>query len=221
MRALPLACLALLIGVPFSFAHTNGGTYGTPKPYCEYSPGGKPDDVNVHDYAVNGATRPTYLLAFFVDGNVADCDADGVPFDSDGHSEWAIGGAWLLSSEAGAPDSGATACFGEYAHHPTHPLVWIFDHVWPARVLFLVGTDTTSLHTPAPGEPNCGDGVDDVGTGYCMDHCTVGIPPGLDGAYHVYAVNDEGILCSILPTADPPCPFQLAIHLATAGHVYT
>lgn len=177
-----LIIATLLMAGPLTFAHTNGGTYGTPKTYCEYHVG----DMNVHDYA-HGSTTPYFIIGP-IDGNVEPCAAG----ESDGHGEFAIGGAVLLASEGTTPGSGATTCFGYQPDHSPYPDVWVFDHTWPSGVLFMVAADMTSFPQPDPtgGQIDCGDGIPEVNTGYCIDHCSVSFPPGTDGAYYVFVVNE-------------------------------
>lgn len=241
-----LLLLALVVsGVPASQAHVDGGIYGAPKPYCENIT----QDQNVHDYAVAGVSPSAYFVLGFIDGNVDRCHPSAPVTDSDGHSEYAFGGAVLLADDAAFPAGGAMACYGEVAHHPINPTIWVFDHIWPSNVLFMVGADT--INSGIPSVPECGDGFDDVST-YCVDHCTVPFGPGLDGAYHVYMVveafdgspfdgrlvdfhtggglGDPGhAACLIHPTTSG---IWLCVHrdrrlkdpdahLASAGHVYT
>lgn len=194
-----LVLASFFLCAPAAIAHTDGSPNGAPKTYCEL-----PAEWNVHDYQASGSatTRPGTP----VEGNVEDCNPDnypagsggysspwwndGVPGDYDGHAEYAPGGVWLLSSEIGYPLSGTTACFGEGAHHPFRPQVYVSDASFPAGVLFKVAVDTINLVGPHPVTGlDCGDGVDDEFTGDCIDVCSVSFNPGFDGAYRVYVIQ--------------------------------
>lgn len=198
-----LLAAAVLATSPMAFGHVNGGPYGTPKPYCENIT----MDTNSHDYTALGGTAKFYPLAGPFDGNVNDCDFDGMPLDFDGHSDFAVGGAFLLATDTPPVGNGATACYGESPHHPMFPNVWVFDHLIPFGIMFIVAADSDLILGNF-----CGDGVADIDTGYCFDHCQPTFPAGLDGAYYVFVIN-EAIVDPNLVSVD--------LRLAALGHVYT
>lgn len=180
---------AALLAAPLAHAHVAPfGPNGTPKPYCDGA------DRDVHEYGAPGHRELPYLL-LLRDGNVMDCDGDLAPRDFDGHSEWTLGGAYLLAWDGDIPLNGSLGCFGEPAHHPVGGPVAVVDNVVATGVRFLVASDWMSLVS----DTWCGDGwADDVIE--CVDACAVPFGPGADGAYHVHVL------------AEPDAP-------ATAGHV--
>lgn len=181
-----LTLIALLAISAAALAHTDGRPNGTPKSYCENLKG----DIRFHDYGPQVMTAGFLISAQIMDGNLDDCNGDGLTLDYDGHSEWGVGGARLLADNAGAPYAGAMACYGETAHHGIFPQLWVFDETYPAFVMFAVGVDKINLVGPDPTTGiDCGDQVDDAAI-YCMDVCSVPFGPGIDGAYHIYVIND-------------------------------
>ena len=173
---------AALAAVPLALADppTSG-----PKTHCE-----DPSEWNHHHY---GPPADGALLAFFIDGAVPDCDGDGIAPGTDGHSEYALGGAWFLVDSGDLATYGTIACFGEPGHHPFYgPFTVVDDATGPAE--FFVGADTTVFPDPTTGV-DCGDFVDDEGVS-CVNTCKVTFPPGRDGAYHVYVVGTSGTAIS-------------------------
>ena len=174
-----VAALALLLlGAPLAFAHAP--LSGTPKNYCE-----DPSEWNVHDYGPPATGLLAIRPPIISDGNIlGDCNGDGVPADFDGHSEFALGGAWLMADSGDGSTGGSVACYGEVAHHPFFGQFWAFDDVFGAGIPFTVASDT--LNEVDPGTvPDCGDFTTD-NHHTCFGMCIVTFPPGLDGAYIVY-----------------------------------
>ena len=178
-----LAVAAFLAFAPFALAHDPAGT---PKTYCEVF------DWDVHDYGSGG---PGFALAFFMDGNLDDCDGDGVPQDFDGHSEYAQGGAWILACELACgldgTGAGATACFGEPAHHAYYGPFEVNDVVFgstPPGIVWVAADYVDVL-----GVNPCGDFVSQDWAGFVGGcPCYVTFPPGLDGSYWVYISAGQG-----------------------------
>lgn len=221
-----LLIAAALSSATFAHAHVVPGAAGTPKAYCENHLGGQ----NTHDYALAGLAGGQPFLYYQIDGNTDDCDGDGIKYDWDGHAEFALGGAWIISSEAGGywGPGGASTCFGQDAHHAIFPTVSVVDQVWPYPE-FVVAADQTNLvgADPVTGY-DCGDNVDDTDTGLCLSSCQVNFYPGADGAYHVYVLNHASLAScspSIYVNLNPVDACVLYEpnnpHFAAAGHVIT
>ena len=170
---------AVLAATPLAYAHLDG-TMGYPKLYCEAF------DWHMHDY---GPPATGAALSDFTDGNLEDCDGDGVPGDYDRHSEYARGGAWLLV-DPGDMTYGSLACFGEEGHHPYYGPITVIDAVL-GPVEFRVASDWFSLVPTPPGEPECGDLQSDEGA-LCVGTCSVTFGPGLDGSYAVFVAGTIG-----------------------------
>lgn len=176
MYRTPLLCLALaLAATSLSSAHA---PMGTPKTHCEAFL-----EWSVHDVLppIERAGGPS------ADGNLGDCDGDGVPKDFDGHADHAVSAALILvDSGAGVPSphpstgAGTWFCYGAEGHHPAYGPFWSFYNV----ALLDVGVDSVDITGLGQG---CGDlQMDHVETfvsGSCP--CAVTYPPGLDGSYHV------------------------------------
>lgn len=168
---------AALLAAPLTLAHPNG--LGLPKTQCETD-----DDARVHDY---GEPSTGFTVWMNSDGSLPPCPyGDGL---WDGHWDFAMGGAILLASEPGA-----SYCYGGYAHHTPHSVIWVQDAVLTdllaSDVGFAVYSDALN-NLPLAEEPNCGDGETDFGVD-CVNSCAPGFPPGLDGAYHVYVSGTTG-----------------------------
>ena len=199
-----LGLLALVAAVPMTFAHSPAGT---PKNYCE-----PVVEWNLHDFAVG---RSDVLVFYGYDGNLADCNNDTVPYDFDGHQEWAYGGGWLLASEnLQTPEQdGATNCFGAIAHHPVFPTVYVSEATTGNGIAFQVGIDwPMGGGDPDPSTPYaCGDGIVDPcnpldpleiddQTCEANDRLLAGVGslsltgflPGQDGSYIVFVDNAAG-----------------------------
>jgi hypothetical protein len=136
-----------------------------PKTWCESA-----SEWAEHVYTHSAALAPAH------DGNLADCDGDGVPADFDGHADWSLGGAFLQAAEP-ALGCGPAA---QAPHHPLYGPIAVDDAVLGAGASFVVGADDIDLVGGG-----CGDFQDDVSMS-CVGACTVPFPPGLDGAYHVH-----------------------------------
>lgn len=108
----------------------------------------------------------------------------------DGHLEFALGGAWLLAAEPGA-----SICFGGYADHDAGTEIFVYDVAfWSvgSDVAFSVASDNLNNMPPLdPNAPNCGDHESDFAAD-CVNRCTPGFPPGLDGSYQVYVQGTSG-----------------------------
>jgi hypothetical protein len=219
-----LFLLALALAVPLAFAHPEAGTPNPhcEQYYPESSDYWRIHDYGLVPYA-NGIgthegdlepSQRTYALSYEADarhvgpilegyveadviflGPPADGSLNCVGFDSyDGHSEYAVGGAWLLDGSYGQIDS--LECYGEYGHHesPVFEPITVEDVVISelgVPVRFLVGADTVNALPVEPYEPDCGDFELDV-IARCEGSCTVGFLPGLDGAYVVFVDGTMG-----------------------------
>lgn len=159
----------LLTTAPLALAHTSdyGPISGVPKPYCEDEAG----DSYQHEY---GAPATGLFLWAPLDGSLGGCAGyDGY----DAHAEFLIGGAYLLAGVT------TTDCWGAPADHAPFPNVTVDDLVIPSGVPFLVAVDVE----PFP----CGNFETDLEQA-CVDACQVTLPPGIDGAYHVYVQGAMG-----------------------------
>lgn len=186
LRPTAFGTAALLLLPSLAFAHVGPGVAGTPKPYCEARVG----DMDTHDYAPPALEK---VVGAPLDGNAEDCDGDG-GLDSDGHLDFAVGGAFLLACDARCGDGsgdGARACYGMDADHRTAPLVRVVDEALGEGALFTVSADLVDLAAPMPGVPRCGDFEADA-TQRCLGACVVPFRPGLDGAYVVYVQGTAG-----------------------------
>lgn len=168
MRLPPALVLALLV-LPLAVAHTNGGVMGTAKTYFEPT-----NEWFMHDYLAG-----TPLLS----------PVDGCPLCSDGHGEWAWGGAHILvdsglnqaSIDPNLP-AGSLYCYGADGHHPYFGPVRVDDTLLGASASFEVAADQADLTALGQG---CGDFLEDAVVA-CVGACTMPFLPGLDGAYRVY-----------------------------------
>lgn len=176
-----ISIAAALAITPLAFAHVDGGVAGTPKDYCEPARWDRS-----HDYGPSTG----FLLFFPLDGNGQDCDGDYDPSnpdtetaDYDGHAEFTFGGALLTAAQVPGCNDGA------WVDHPPFPTVQVWDaflSLIPSDVSFSVASDTLNNIPPLdPNAPNCGDLESDYGVD-CVNQCSVGFPPGLDGTYQVY-----------------------------------
>lgn len=202
-RTFLLGIAALLLAAPLSYAHAPAGT---PKNYCESIL-----DRDTHDFAVG---RRDLLVFYSYDGNLADCNGDTVVGDYDGHKEWGYGGGWILAGEGETtPETdGATACFGEAAHHPIFPTIEVTD-TDGNPIAFQVGIDwPMGGGDPDPSTPYaCGDGIVDpcdpinpaeIDDTTCEANdrlisafgsvTMTGFPPGQDGSYIVFVAGAAG-----------------------------
>ena len=214
-RWIPLLLLGAA-ALPLALAHEPAGT---PKDYCE-----SVAEWNVHDYGAPASGRlvaggedgnllgdcdgvtsvdpgtpcagfddPANPLTFYA--GFCDSEVNLPVADFDGHREWALGGAWLLSCDAACGASGAGAgayeCFGEPAHHGSS--VSVVDLGLGAGATFSVAADHVDAAAVAAGLPEsaCGDFEDDQSQ-ECLGSCGVVFPPGLDGAYTVYVQGGAG-----------------------------
>lgn len=171
-----LLVAAALAVAPLAFAHQPAGT---PKDYCEPYP-----DWFEHDY---GALSVGQFSFVYYDGNLADCNGDGVPYDADGHFEYATGGAFFPVDSFGS-GGGSVGCYGLDGHHPAFGQFTVNDLALGAGTGFIVGADTydgTGLN------PACGDGFVDA-LSHCVGSCSVTFPPGLDGSYYVFIDGTQG-----------------------------
>ena len=192
-KLLTSAVAALLLAVPLAAAHDLAGT---PKLHCESGA-----EASTHDY---GAPAAGGVLWGFADGNRDDCDGDGTPGDYDGHSEWGLGGAWMLAGEGDGVTSGSTACYGEPAHHALYGPFSVQDVVLGAGASFVVAADDLNPIGPDPiTGADCGDFEADRGA-LCTGSCVVTFPPGLDGSYQVYVQGTAGHVDSPGGIGSPP-----------------
>lgn len=206
-------CLAISVA-PLALAHPE---VGTPKLTCESSL----LEASVHDYAHSAfvsslridpwlvgqgagfasaptpvqddkpvfyayTERGTLTMAAPTDGSTPLACASMAP---DGHAEWAMGGALL-----GVRDPGFSLCYGAYPDHYPGTLIEVYDAVLTpmgAGVTFYVYADTLSNLPPLQSGYDCGDFEADHGV-ECLDRCTPGILPGLDGAYLVFVSGTYG-----------------------------
>lgn len=217
LRILILACA--LLAPPLTLAHV---PWGTPDTSCE-----PVANWTRHDYAIPGGG---VLMPFDGSALVSDCDGDpSVPIAScldvcespecragvtlggnrifcagleatDGHNEFAWGGAVLAASSPGSDD-----CWGEPMHHDQLPFIRVTDAVLTAHgkpVPYMVGVDGLDNTPLATTWTGCGDGEIDLWTD-CFDACSVTFPPGLDGAYHVHVA--EGTMGHVWTTPPTEC----------------
>lgn len=196
MKKTYVAALALAL-TPFAWGHE---PRGTPKPYCE-----KTADRLVHEYAPPAAGR---VVALFDDGAKTARKTLGCPHpiwgesavdEGDGHSEFAVGGAWLLvTSGAGQPSpdptvgAGSLWCYGEEGHHANFATVTVDDALLGAGAEVTIGADGVDLTGVGEG---CGDFEDDM-TATGVGTITATFPAGLDGAYTVYVTGTQGHVSS-------------------------
>ena len=142
-----------------------------PKPYCESSA-----DTPTHVYS---APSTGSVIMLGLDGSIPPCPYGDTTWD--GHYEWAVGGGWLQAA--------ASICTDAYPDHTPGTLITVVDDVLStlgSSVNFWVYSDTVSL----TGDP-CGDFESDYGLP-CVDACTPGFPPGLDGSYQVFVSGSYG-----------------------------
>ena len=173
-----LALAAALLAAPLTMATHAPAGLGLPKITCE-----DPSIWNNHEYWVPSTGFAVFLLT---DGNLEDCDGDTIPADFDDHSEFALGGAWLMVDSGDGVTDGSLACYGEAGHHPTFGPFTVVDAVIGAATPFLVASDTENLVPPTdPAEPDCGDFTTDNST-QCVGTCTVTFTAGIDGTYILY-----------------------------------
>lgn len=155
MRSLSVTLVLLTLLLPMTGAHTPPG----PKNFCETT-----SDVPIHDYV--GPWTPTgpdvksltsgYQIVS-ANGNIdGDCDGDTVPGDSDGHMDWATGGATLLAQSWGGlfwnweyqdydAIYGSQVCLGEGADHVPLTTITAVDSVVGGAVAFGVYSDWPRL----------------------------------------------------------------------------
>lgn len=201
-----LLALTMLALHPIALAHGGGsGIPGSPDTTCEV--GAEWAD---HDY---GPATGLFIRGF-QDSNLEDCDGDTVPKDYDEHSEYAVGGAWLLVESGDGVSSGSIACFGEVGHHPRHGPVYIEDLFLGTTIIAFLTADTVNNAGPNPiTGVDCGDFESDYAA-LCQDSwgtnpCTATFPPGIDGSYHV--------LVSSPPEYDFPGTPSIQGHICTPG----
>ena len=166
--------LALTLA-PLSGAHEGG--VGAPKTHCE-TPF---TDTAHHEY---GAPATGEVIFLGLDASVPPCPYGDTTWD--GHIEFAFGGAWLQAA--------TSACVDVYADHAPGTEISVYDAVLTPLgidVLFSVYADTERDPNLPPEEPNCGDFQSDFGIN-CVNTCTPGFPPGLDGSYQVYVSGTTG-----------------------------
>ena len=200
MRSLLLAILLTLPLLVAPFPAAGHTPEGTPKNYCE-----APVELWGHDYgppASGGDPTPP------IDGAPQTCNS-GPP--GDGHSEYALGGAYILVDSGDGVTRGSLACYGEEGHHPSTGPATTIDVVLGWTVPFVIAADLVNL-MPS-GELDCGDfEMDQSST--CVGTCTVTFPEGLDGSYVVYvgdmAAGDPATLGHVCwpgcTEGPPPCP---------------
>lgn len=157
------------------------------KLYCE-----PVEEWRVHRYASPATGIVVHGLA---DANMDDCDADGMPADHDGHSEFAFGGAWLLvGSGTGEPSADPTAgagtlyCYGEEGHHANFLTARATDAVLGAGATLTIAADNVDVSGTGDG---CGDWESDAST-TGIGSVTATFPHGLDGAYVVFVEGSRG-----------------------------
>lgn len=175
----PLLALAVL---PLASGHYDGRA-GMPKEYCETGYGYGDWESHDYDNAESGS-----VLGPPVDGNVDDCDRDGIYGDFDGHYEYAMGGAWIATNSAST-----FYCWNGYGDHPEAPTIWVHDQVLStsgADIPFHVAADRLN-NLPAVDPVTCGDFESDYGVD-CVNSCAIAFPPGLDGTYQVYVTGTSG-----------------------------
>lgn len=169
---IPLALLLASVLSTFSTAHEPAGF---PNVECE-----DPSEWDTHDYL---GVHPLFGVLVRHDGSLEDCTGtSGLP-DTDGHAEFARGGATLSVASGDGINSGSIACLGETAHHPLQGLVRIEDAVFGAQVPFIVASDTVNLGPPTV--PECGDYLAELSIS-CFGSCIVPFGPGPNGGYDVY-----------------------------------
>lgn len=179
-----------LLAAPLTHAHDPAGT---PKRYCEEEAEWKTHDYSppLHGESISGLFDGNLMLcdvnAFDPLCGLGGRDADPLPVAGlrcdilyDGHSEFARGGAWILScDDACGPNgtgAGALACFGEPAHHSSFPTIRVLDSSGLIGVEFHVITDS--------GGGPCGDFEGDSIL-RCYASCSASSYTGADGAFIV------------------------------------
>lgn len=130
MKLLSASIVFLTLLIPTIGAHTPPG----PKNFCEWS-----SDVSTHDYV--GAWTQGYQVVSANGNTNGDCNADTVPGDSDGHMDWATGGATLLADTGNGITYGSLACLGEWADHVPQTEIVLIDAVAGGAVAFEVSGD--------------------------------------------------------------------------------
>lgn len=178
MRPAFLVWLAMALLAPSGLAHQPPG----PKTYCE-----EPVDRLMHDYQVgqpgramegSGDSRrsvsPRADLSTLRDGGdqaSGGCDGRGLPGAGDGHMEFAVGGAYLASSQGGTYDAGpwagarwgAPACLHENADHDAQMPIVIVDAALGGAVGMDIAADVARESAAASEDPEthertiCGD----------------------------------------------------------------
>lgn len=165
-----MACL--LSTAPAALAH---GPAGTPNPGCEDA-----WDRLFHDY---GPPAAGLILSGPSDGSIAACGPE--IYSTDGHSEYARGGAWILVESGDGWTGGTWACFGEEGHHPRPLSLSVEDAALGPGAPFFVTADQVNPSGPDPFGQDCGDYESDV-VMRCVGGCFVTFAPGLDGSYAVF-----------------------------------
>jgi hypothetical protein len=209
-----LAFALVLAAAPLAYAHDPAGI---PKNYCEslsewntheYGPGGPGFvlaffmDGNMVGDCSGGSTINPGVPCLGIDPadplnsvlvGLCGSEIDPPIADYDGHSEYAVGGAWILScpSDCGPLGGGTLECFGEEAHHASFGPFEVYDAVLgTGGGTVWVATDWTN---PVDADP-CGDLVSDTWVGFAPSSCPcyVTFLAGLDGSYWVYTTGGQG-----------------------------
>ena len=143
MKKVLLTLAVFGIAVPFAMA--DPAVLGVPNVTCQ-----SPSEWATHDY---GAPATGVLVFLPQDGNLEDCGG------YDGDTEFAYGGAYLVSVSGDGSTGGGLACYGTLGHHPQGETVTVTD-ASGLSVAFTVTADATDPLSPVPpGEVDCGDGV--------------------------------------------------------------
>lgn len=154
---------------------------GTVKGVCELEP-----EWQVHEYAPLASGEAATALW---DSTLEDC-GNGYPLiDYDAHSDFAVGGAWLLVT-TGDEWTGSLGCYGEVGHHPAYGPVTVEDVALGQDVEFIVTADLL-VNVTDEAAAWCGDFEEDASV-TCRWSCTVPFPPGPDGAYVVKVRGTQG-----------------------------
>lgn len=175
MNTKTMIVIAALMAAPLAAAHFPS----VPDTSCNSS-------ALVHDYGLPGSvdasvddpTDPGSTIAPGVgvmspqDGNLADCDGDGIPADYDGDTEYGVGGGSF-------PDN----------HHDS--TFCVSDAVWGSDVGIVVGADGNDDGLIVPDvEPS------DALTAAALGCATATFGAGADGTWKVFL---SGVFASLTP----------------------